>query len=83
MLFQVFSEGSIVPEPNILLLANSYALTQEDIDRLIEEVEPEYEGTLRYEPFINLLNRIDPKLMESDKPLSPVVETKQAERLPK
>lgn len=50
---------------------------------MIEEVEPEYEGTLRYEPFINLVNRIDPKLMESDKPLSPVVETKHTDRPPK
>lgn len=58
-------------------------MTQDDIDWLIEEVEPEYEGTLWYEPFVNLLTKIDPKLMESDKPLSPKVEEKPVEKPPK
>lgn len=44
MLFQIFSDGAVVTEPNILLLANAYALNQDDIDKIIEEVEPNYEG---------------------------------------
>jgi len=77
MLFQIFSEGPSIPEQNILLLANAYALTQSDIDKLIEEVEPDYDGWVSYNGFVKLLTRLDPKLMEPDKLLSPKSEERE------
>lgn len=51
-MFGVFSDnGGVVNEEEILILANSYSLTQDQIDKAIEDVDENYNGTLDSEKF--------------------------------
>lgn len=48
------------------MLANTYSLTQEEIDATIEDINKDYEGFLGYEGFVKFMEKLDPKLMEPD-----------------